>query len=125
MCRLTIFVNKASGEILNDAGVNARIIAAVEKAGADALVRKPTRRTCWAISTTRQNTSRSPTFSMSGLIQAPPMPSPCVRAKWPADVYLEGSDQHRGWFQSSLLEALRHARARALQGGRDPRLHCR
>lgn len=22
---------------------------------------------------------------------------------WPADVYLEGSDQHRGWFQSSLL----------------------
>ena len=25
--------------------------------------------------------------------------------KWPADVYLEGSDQHRGWFQSSLLEA--------------------
>jgi isoleucyl-tRNA synthetase len=25
---------------------------------------------------------------------------------WPADVYLEGSDQHRGWFQSSLLVAL-------------------
>ncbi|MGB6119078.1 MAG: isoleucine--tRNA ligase [Mesorhizobium sp.] len=25
--------------------------------------------------------------------------------KWPADVYLEGSDQHRGWFHSSLLEA--------------------
>jgi isoleucyl-tRNA synthetase len=24
---------------------------------------------------------------------------------WPADLYLEGSDQHRGWFQSSLLEA--------------------
>jgi isoleucyl-tRNA synthetase len=24
--------------------------------------------------------------------------------KWPADVYLEGSDQHRGWFHSSLLE---------------------
>jgi isoleucyl-tRNA synthetase len=23
--------------------------------------------------------------------------------KWPADLYLEGSDQHRGWFQSSLL----------------------
>ena len=22
--------------------------------------------------------------------------------KWPADLYLEGSDQHRGWFQSSL-----------------------
>lgn len=25
--------------------------------------------------------------------------------KWPADLYLEGSDQHRGWFQSSLLTA--------------------
>ena len=24
---------------------------------------------------------------------------------WPADVYLEGSDQHRGWFHSSLLES--------------------
>ncbi|HXD74386.1 MAG TPA: isoleucine--tRNA ligase [Vicinamibacterales bacterium] len=26
--------------------------------------------------------------------------------KWPADLYLEGSDQHRGWFQSSLLVGL-------------------
>jgi isoleucyl-tRNA synthetase len=26
--------------------------------------------------------------------------------RWPADMYLEGSDQHRGWFQSSLLVAL-------------------
>ncbi|MBI1736308.1 MAG: isoleucine--tRNA ligase [Candidatus Rokubacteria bacterium] len=25
---------------------------------------------------------------------------------WPADMYLEGSDQHRGWFHSSLLEAM-------------------
>jgi isoleucyl-tRNA synthetase len=25
---------------------------------------------------------------------------------WPADMYLEGSDQHRGWFHSSLLEAV-------------------
>jgi isoleucyl-tRNA synthetase len=25
---------------------------------------------------------------------------------WPADLYLEGSDQHRGWFQSSLLVGL-------------------
>ncbi len=36
------------------------------------------------------------------------MPS-CWRTRglpWPADLYLEGSDQHRGWFQSSLLEAV-------------------
>ncbi|MBI4743297.1 MAG: isoleucine--tRNA ligase [Actinobacteria bacterium] len=26
--------------------------------------------------------------------------------KWPADLYLEGSDQHRGWFQSSLLASV-------------------
>ena len=31
--------------------------------------------------------------------------------RWPADMYLEGNDQHRGWFQSSLLTAVatRHA----------------
>jgi isoleucyl-tRNA synthetase len=32
--------------------------------------------------------------------------------KWPADLYLEGSDQHRGWFHSSLLESC-GARGRA------------
>ncbi|HEX9812022.1 MAG TPA: isoleucine--tRNA ligase [Burkholderiales bacterium] len=26
--------------------------------------------------------------------------------KWPANMYLEGSDQHRGWFQSSLLNSV-------------------
>ncbi len=32
--------------------------------------------------------------------------------KWPADLYLEGSDQHRGWFQSSLLTSCAmHGRA--------------
>ena len=25
---------------------------------------------------------------------------------WPADLYLEGSDQHRGWFQSSLWTSM-------------------
>ena len=32
--------------------------------------------------------------------------------KWPADLYLEGADQYRGWFQSSLLTAV--------GAGRDP-----
>src|SRR5438128_4581530 len=27
--------------------------------------------------------------------------------RWPAEMYIEGSDQHRGWFQSSLLESVR------------------
>jgi len=26
--------------------------------------------------------------------------------QYPADIYLEGSDQHRGWFQSSLLTSV-------------------
>ena len=44
---------------------------------------------------------------------------------FPADLYLEGSDQHRGWFQSSLLGVDRHPRRRALPGGADARLHAR
>jgi isoleucyl-tRNA synthetase len=35
--------------------------------------------------------------------------------KWPADLYLEGSDQHRGWFHSSLLEAAARAAARPMR----------
>ncbi len=28
------------------------------------------------------------------------------RLRWPSDMYLEGSDQHRGWFQSSLIASV-------------------
>jgi isoleucyl-tRNA synthetase len=42
-----------------------------------------------------------------------------------ADVYMEGTDQHRGWFHSSLLAGLRHHRARALPQRGDPWLHAR
>src|SRR2546428_285414 len=31
--------------------------------------------------------------------------------RWPAEMYIEGSDQHRGWFQSSLLESVGTRRA--------------
>ena len=34
------------------------------------------------------------------------LPTPHSALDWQADVYLEGSDQHRGWFQSSLLLSL-------------------
>ncbi|RDV83558.1 isoleucine--tRNA ligase [Ammonifex thiophilus] len=33
-------------------------------------------------------------------------PSPWPDQHWPADLYLEGSDQHRGWFNSSLSTAV-------------------
>jgi isoleucyl-tRNA synthetase len=46
---------------------------------------------------------------MSGSIPVSAMP-PSWKTRdylqWPADLYLEGSDQHRGWFHSSLLTAV-------------------
>ena len=44
---------------------------------------------------------------------------------WPADLYLEGGDQHRGWFHSSLLCAIGYARQCALSHGRDQRVDAR
>ncbi len=38
-----------------------------------------------------------------------------------SDLYVEGSDQHRGWFQSSLLESVGTRGRRAVQGGADLR----
>ena len=37
---------------------------------------------------------------------------------WPADMYLEGPDQYRGWFHSSLLIGVGSARRGALSPGR-------
>jgi isoleucyl-tRNA synthetase len=57
----------------------------------------------------RRSTTRSATPSTSGSTPAPPIGTCCaVRTRWAttgprADLYLEGSDQHRGWFHSSLL----------------------
>ncbi len=41
----------------------------------------------------------------SGVSQAAVL-EPHPNLPWPADMYLEGSDQHRGWFHSSLLAAV-------------------
>ena len=63
--------------------------------------REPPARPAAATTSTRRWTS-----SMSGSTPASPMPrSWRHRANLgsPADMYLEGSDQHRGWFHSSLL----------------------
>lgn len=44
----------------------------------------------------------------SGVSHAAVLAAPKNKGKvrWPADLYLEGSDQHRGWFQTSLLTAV-------------------
>lgn len=39
----------------------------------------------------------------SGTTHLTVLADPERELQWPADLYLEGSDQHRGWFQSSLL----------------------
>ena len=51
--------------------------------------------------------------------------------RYPADLYLEGSDQHRGWFQSSLLtsvasrgQAPDKGLSETLPGRRGPRFFC-
>lgn len=42
----------------------------------------------------------------SGVSHAAVLADPKRNLRWPADLYLEGSDQHRGWFQTSLLTAV-------------------
>ncbi|MBI4823561.1 MAG: isoleucine--tRNA ligase [Nitrospirae bacterium] len=42
----------------------------------------------------------------SGVSHAAVLKTDKERLSWPADMYLEGSDQHRGWFQSSLLASV-------------------
>ena len=47
------------------------------------------------------NPARRTPFCLDQKIGASEWPN----LRWPADLYLEGSDQHRGWFHSSLLES--------------------
>ena len=72
-----------------------------------------------------RRSGRRPTSSMSGSTRdAATRPSwrSTRSCGWPADMYLEGSDQHRGWFHSSLLEGGGHPRAPAVPRGADPRV---
>ena len=74
--------------------------------------------------------NRCSTSSMSGSIRAQPTPSRfgtamTVTRDGIADLYLEGTDQHRGWFQSSMLQAC-GTKGRAPYPRRsDPWLHAR
>ena len=106
---ITLFVDKRTGEYLVDPAVNARIVAAVREQGVDA----------WSDENAQSllgNDYKAKDYERivdildvwfdSGSTHAFVLESgrwPDLR--WPADLYLEGSDQHRGWFQSSLLES--------------------
>ncbi len=96
-----------NGEVLIDEAVNKRILDAFEAEGADAWFAEGARERFlgakanepWKMVTDILDvwfdSGSTHTFTLE---DRPDL-------KWPADVYLEGSDQHRGWFHSSLLES--------------------
>ncbi len=105
---IAVFVNKASGEILNDNKVNQRIYDSFCEHGADAWYAEGAAKTYLAPDCNPDD------YEQVKDILDVWFNSGCTHAfvleerpdlKWPADVYLEGSDQHRGWFHSSLLES--------------------
>jgi isoleucyl-tRNA synthetase len=106
---IALFVERSTGELLVDDEVNQRIIAAFREQGVDA----------WDADNAAHflGPDRNPDdYEMVGDILDVWFDSGCTHVftlesgrwpdqRWPADLYLEGSDQHRGWFQSSLLES--------------------
>jgi isoleucyl-tRNA synthetase len=106
---IAVFVEKATGQPLRDQEVMDRIVAAFTAEGADAWY-KP------GAAARFLGEGRDPAdyeqvmdivdvWFESGSTHAFVL-TPERGLPWPADLYLEGSDQHRGWFQSSLLEAV-------------------
>ncbi|MCK5425239.1 MAG: isoleucine--tRNA ligase [Emcibacter sp.] len=104
---ITVFVHKETGDLLKDDAVNERISAAVEKDGADAWYSNDG-------SVFLGNDYNSQDFEKVSDILDVWFDSGSTHAfvleardelRSPADLYVEGTDQHRGWFQSSLLES--------------------
>jgi isoleucyl-tRNA synthetase len=104
---IAVFVEKKTGKLLRDQAVIDRIAAAVAAEGADVWFTAPPSRFLGEgcdPEDYEQITDILDVWFDSGsthafvLEQRPDL-------KWPASIYLEGSDQHRGWFQSSLLES--------------------
>jgi len=109
---LAIFVEKASGAVLNDPAVFQRIEQAFEAEGADAWFTSPPSRFLGQGRNPddyEQVTDILDVWFDSGSTHVFVVENP-IDPNWPkaerADLYLEGSDQHRGWFQSSLLESV-------------------
>ncbi len=106
---IALYVNRKSGDYLNDPAVNARIIAAFQAGGADAWFDADHQALLGADHDLAD-------YEVVNDILDVWFDSGCTHSfvlesgHWPdhqspADLYLEGSDQHRGWFQSSLLES--------------------
>ena len=104
---ITVFVHKATGEPLRDPAVVARITQIFEAEGADAWYASPPARFLgpdYNPDDYEQVTDIVDVWFESGCTHAFVLEKRGL--PWPADLYLEGSDQHRGWFNSSLLEAV-------------------
>ena len=104
---IAVFVHRRTGEVLRDAEVCERIARTFEQEGADAWwTRDPQEFLGNAHSAAdyeRIDDILEVWFDSGSthavvLEQRPEL-------QWPASLYLEGSDQHRGWFHSSLLES--------------------
>jgi isoleucyl-tRNA synthetase len=101
------FLCTACRTILNDPKVIEQIAKLVEKNGAEVWFEKPaaellppgTKCGCGGQAFEKENDILDVWFE-SGVSYAAVLKP---RQWWPADLYLEGSDQHRGWFHSSLL----------------------
>ena len=105
---ITVFVDRKTGEPLRDEKVNERIAAAFEEKGADAWFEDATGATFLG------NDYDPADFEKVNDIVDVWFDSGSTHSfvleqrddlMWPASLYLEGSDQHRGWFHSSLLES--------------------
>jgi isoleucyl-tRNA synthetase len=106
---IAIFVNRKSGELLRDPKVMERIVDAFKREGADAWFDSPAARFLgndYNPDEFEQIKDIVDVWFDSGSTHAFCLePRKDKDLAWPADVYLEGSDQHRGWFHSSLLES--------------------
>lgn len=109
---LALFVEKATGAVLNDKAVNDRIIAAFKAEGADAWFKDGAAARFlgdgYKVEDYEQVSDILDVWFDSGSTHVFTVEQP-VDSHWTQadkiDLYLEGSDQHRGWFQSSLLES--------------------
>jgi isoleucyl-tRNA synthetase len=110
---ITILRCKECDEFVTDADVLSGIVKLVEAHSADIWFIKKAEeflppdykcKKCRGTSFTKEMDILDVWFD-SGVSHAAVMEAD-KRLSWPADMYLEGSDQHRGWFQSSLLASV-------------------
>ena len=110
---IALFVHKTTNEALKDKAVLDRITKAFDEEGADAWYsRKPEEflGSAYNAADYHQVFDIVDVWFESGSTHAFCLDqkngsSEWPNLQWPATLYLEGSDQHRGWFHSSLLEA--------------------